>query len=118
MAIRVKRVYDPPDRNDGCRVLVDRLWPRGVGKEEGRIDEWCREIAPSDELRKWFGHDPDKWTGFRQRYFAELEQKEELVAELAEKARGGSLTLVFGAKDEKHNNAVALRDYLEKRLRG
>jgi uncharacterized protein YeaO (DUF488 family) len=114
----VKRAYDPPGRNDGCRVLVDRLWPRGVSREEARIEVWLKEIAPSDELRKWFGHDPDKWTGFRQRYFAELEQKEELVAELAEKARVGSLTLVFGAKDEEHNNAVALREYLEKRLRG
>jgi uncharacterized protein YeaO (DUF488 family) len=118
MTIRVKRAYDPPGRNDGLRVLVDRLWPRGVGKEEGRIDDWCREIAPSDELRKWFGHDPDRWNGFRQRYFAELEKKEELVAELAEKARHGSVTLVFGAKDEEHNNAVALREYLEKKLRG
>ena len=118
MTIRVKRAYAPTLRNDGCRVLVDRLWPRGVGKEEARIDEWCREIAPSDELRRWYGHAPEKWSEFRRRYFAELGEKEEIVAELVEKARGEGLTLVFGAKDEEHNNAVALKEYLEMRLNG
>jgi len=116
MTIRVKRAYAPPLRNDGCRVLVDRLWPRGVGKVEARIDEWRREIAPSDELRRWYGHEPEKWPEFRRRYFAELAEKEEIVAELVDKARGEELTLVFGAKDEEHNNAVALKEYLEMRL--
>lgn len=118
MPIRVKRVYAPPHRTDGCRVLVDRLWPRGVGKEEARLDEWCREIAPSDELRRWFGHAPEKWPEFRRRYFAELAEKEEIVAELVQKAQGDGLTLVFGAKDEEHNNAVVLKEYLEMRLNG
>jgi uncharacterized protein YeaO (DUF488 family) len=118
MTIRVKRVYAPPQRTDGCRVLVDRLWPRGVGKEEARLDEWCREIAPSDELRRWYGHAPEKWPEFRRRYFAELAAKEEIVAELVQKARGEGLTLVFGAKDEEHNNAVVLKEYLEMRLNG
>jgi uncharacterized protein YeaO (DUF488 family) len=116
MTIRVKRAYSPPNRNDGCRVLVDRLWPRGVGKEAARIDEWYKEIAPSAELRKWYGHAPERWPEFRRRYFAELSEKEERVAELLEKARSGALTLVFGAKDEEHNNAVALKEYLEKWL--
>jgi uncharacterized protein YeaO (DUF488 family) len=114
MTIWVKRAYSPPNHNDGCRVLVDRLWPRGVVKEAARIDEWYKEIAPSAELRKWYGHTPERWTEFRRRYFAELSEKEERVAELLEKARSGVLTLVFGAKDEEHNNAVALKEYLEK----
>lgn len=118
MRVRIRRVYDPPGRSDGCRVLVDRIWPRGVGKEAARLDAWLREVAPSDGLRRWFGHEPEKWPEFRRRYFAELEEKEELVAELAEKARGEGLTLVFGAKDEEHNNAVALKEYLEKWLGG
>lgn len=114
MTIRVKRAYAPPDSSDGCRVLVDRLWPRGVGKEGARIDEWIREIAPSDELRKWYNHVPDRWPEFRRRYFAELAEKTELVAELLAISQSGLLTLVFGAKDEEHNNAVALKDFLEK----
>jgi uncharacterized protein YeaO (DUF488 family) len=114
MTIRVKRAYTPQSCDDGCRVLVDRLWPRGIGKEAARIDEWCREIAPSAELRKWYGHAPERWPEFRRRYFAELAEKEELVAELLEKARSEVLTLVFGAKDAEHNNAVALKEYLEK----
>jgi uncharacterized protein YeaO (DUF488 family) len=118
MTIRVKRVYAPPLRTDGCRVLVDRVWPRGVGKEEARLDEWCREIAPSDELRRWYGHAPEKWPEFRRRYFAELAEKEEIVAELVQKVRGEGLTLVFGARDEEHNNAVVLKEYLEMRLNG
>jgi uncharacterized protein YeaO (DUF488 family) len=116
MTIRVKRAYAPPLRNDGCRVLVDRLWPRGVGKTEARIDEWRREIAPSDELRRWYGHELEKWPEFRRRYFAELAEKEEIVTELIDKARGEDLTPVFGAKDEELNNAVALKEYLEMRL--
>lgn len=116
MTIRLKRVYMPPSRSDGCRVLVDRLWPRGVGKEAARIDAWYREIAPSAELRNWYGHAPERWLEFRRRYFSELAENAALVAELLEKARSGVLTLVFGAKDEEHNNAVALKEYLEKWL--
>lgn len=118
MTIRMRRVYDPPGHDDGCRVLVDRIWPRGVSKEAARIDAWLKEIAPSDGLRKWFGHDPEKWSEFRRRYFAELEEKEVLVAELVGMAQGERLTLVFGAKDGEHNNAVALKEYLEKRQNG
>lgn len=116
MMIRVKRAYLPATRTDGWRVLVDRLWPRGLAKDAARIDQWCKEIAPSDELRKWFGHAPERWLEFRRRYFAELAEKEDLVVELAEKAREGGLTLVFAAKDEDHNNSVALKEYLEKWL--
>lgn len=118
MTIQVRRVYAPPGRNDGCRVLVDRIWPRGLSREAARIDAWLKEIAPSDGLRKWFGHDPEKWTEFRRRYFAELEENEDALAQLVGMARGERLTLVYGAKDEEHNNAVALKDYLEKRLAG
>lgn len=114
MRIRLKRAYDEPSSQDGCRVLVDRLWPRGLSKEGAKIDLWLKEIAPSDGLRKWFGHDPAKWEEFRKRYFAELGERSESVEELREKAGDGRLTLVFGARDEEHNNAVALKEFLEK----
>lgn len=115
MQIRLKRAYEEPSNQDGCRVLVDRLWPRGVSKEGAKIDLWLKGIAPSDELRKWFGHDPSKWEEFKKRYFAELNERAESVEELREKAGNGRLTLVFGARDEVRNNAVALKEYLEKR---
>jgi uncharacterized protein YeaO (DUF488 family) len=117
MQIRLKRAYEEPGNQDGCRVLVDRLWPRGVGKEEAKIDLWLKEIAPTAGLRKWFGHDPAKWEEFRKRYFAELEEHPESVEELRRKAGNGRVTLVFGARDEEHNNAAALKEYLEKRGR-
>jgi uncharacterized protein YeaO (DUF488 family) len=115
MAIQVKRAYEKPSRGDGCRVLVDRIWPRGLSKADLKIDRWLKTIAPSTELRRWFGHDPDKWEEFKRRYFQELKSHGEELEPLREKARHGSLTLVFSAKDERCNNAVALREYLQRR---
>lgn len=112
MTIKLKRAYEPAKRTDGTRVLVDRLWPRGISKKAARIDHWLKEIAPSAELRKWFNHDPVKWLKFRQKYFRELDANREVVGQLQELARSGDVTLVYGAKDEEHNDAVALRDYL------
>lgn len=113
LPIKTKRFYDAPAAGDGFRILVDRLWPRGVKKENARIDLWLKEIAPSDELRKWFGHDPAKWTEFKKRYFAELRNKQDSVAVLRQHARAGAVTLLYSAKDEKHNNAAALLEYLQ-----
>lgn len=113
--IRVKRVYDPPDPDDGQRFLVERLWPRGVKKEALALDGWLREVAPSDGLRRWFGHDPAKWEEFRRRYFQELDARPEAVRPLLEAARRGNVTLLFSARDTAHNNAVVLRDYLERK---
>jgi len=116
MTIDLKRVYDPPATSDGRRILVDRIWPRGITKADLQIDAWLKDLAPSTELRKWFGHDPAKWDEFRKRYAGELEQRSEALEELVEKARAGHVTLVFSAKDTEHNNAVALREHLERRL--
>lgn len=117
MLIKVKRVYDEPHETDGYRVLVDRLWPRGVSKEALQHDEWLREIAPSDALRKEFNHDPGKFNDFKDQYYAELDQQPELADALLEKARSGhTLTLLYSAKDTKHNNAVVLKEYLEEKL--
>lgn len=113
MSLAVKRVYDPPSPEDGCRVLVDRLWPRGLKKEEAALDLWVKEVGPSRELRQWFGHEPTRWEGFRHRYAGELDAAPDAWHALAEKARRGRVTLLFGARDEEHNNAVALRAYLE-----
>ncbi len=113
--IKIKRVYEPPDPSDGRRVLVDRVWPRGVTKEKAHVDEWLKEIGPSTELRKWFGHDPSRWDEFRTRYRAELTQKPELL-KLREEARGGTLTLVYSARDTEHNQAVVLQELLEERV--
>jgi uncharacterized protein YeaO (DUF488 family) len=119
MAIRLKRAYEPAKRADGTRVLVDRLWPRGLSKEKARIDHWFKEIAPSTALRKWFGHDPARWERFRERYRRELDGNAGEVDKLRALARRGTVTLVYSAKDEEHNQAVALRDYLgSKRTRG
>jgi uncharacterized protein YeaO (DUF488 family) len=117
MTIDLKRVYDPPANSDGRRILVDRIWPRGITKADLQIDAWLKDLAPSTELRKWFGHDPAKWDEFRKRYAGELEQRSEALEELVEKARAGRVTLVFSAKDTEHNNAVALREHLERRLK-
>jgi len=111
--IRIKRVYDPPAADDGWRVLVDRLWPRGLSRDEARIDEWLKEIAPSDGLRKWFGHDPARWEEFRSRYREELQGKGELLERLRQAASQGEMFLLFAAKDEEHNNAVVLKELLE-----
>lgn len=115
MPLKIKRAYEKPSRNDGRRVLVDRLWPRGVAKAEAKIHEWRKEIAPSTALRKWFAHDPAKWTEFKRRYFAELNAQRPALEELRKLATHGTVTLVFGAKDTEHNQAVALKHYLEDR---
>jgi uncharacterized protein YeaO (DUF488 family) len=112
MVIKLKRAYAPPTSDDGFRVLVDRLWPRGVSKSAARIDLWLKEIAPSAALRKWFGHDPAKWSEFRARYMWEL-QKKGAVEQLMAHVRHGTVTLVYGAKDQEHNDAVALKEFLE-----
>lgn len=112
MAIWLKRAYEPPDADDGFRILVDRLWPRGVSKSSARIDLWLKEIAPSAVLRKWFGHDPAKWNKFRDRYFRELDKNREAVEKLLEQVHRGRVTLVYGAKEQEHNDAVALNHYL------
>ena len=112
--VNVKRIYEAAGPTDGFRILVDRVWPRGLTKEAARIDLWLRDVAPSTPLRKWFGHDPALWDEFRQRYFAELDQNIGLVEEILTKAAKKSVTLLFGAKDEQHNNAVALKEYLNR----
>jgi len=116
MSIDLKRAYDPPAKGDGYRVLVDRVWPRGIARDDLQVDAWLKELAPSTNLRKWFGHDPRKWDEFRKRYARELGQHSDALATLAEKARDGRLTLVFGARDIEHNNAVALKEHLESGL--
>lgn len=115
MVVRIKRAYEKPDPSDGFRVLVDRLWPRGVSKDAARIDLWLKEIAPSSELRKWFNHDPAHWNEFQHRYFLEIEKHPEAIALLAAAVRKKPVTLVYGAKDEEHNNAVALKEFIESR---
>ena len=118
MAVRLKRVYEKTGGHDGTRVLIDRVWPRGVRKSEAGIDLWLKEIAPSTELRKWFGHDSEKWLDFKSRFFRELDQNAALVEKLSKMNQRGTVTLVFGAKDAKHNNAVALKEYLEQGIEG
>jgi len=110
--IRLKRAYEPPSPGDGVRILVDRLWPRGVRKSDAAINRWVKEIAPSTELRRWFGHDPARWDEFQRRYKAELSQDAGLLDELRDVAKKGALTLVYSAHDEAHNQAVVLRDIL------
>jgi uncharacterized protein YeaO (DUF488 family) len=112
--IHLKRVYSDPDKSDGFRILVDRLWPRGLTKEKAKVDLWLKDIAPSDQLRKWYSHDPGKWDEFKKRYFVELASKEELTGLILEKERKGIVTLLYGKKDEKFNNALALMEYLNK----
>jgi uncharacterized protein YeaO (DUF488 family) len=107
-------VYEQPDRKDGERILVDRLWPRGLTKEKAGVDLWLKEIAPSTELRKWFDHDPEKWQRFRRRYETEIRHKDDLIKVLRQKAREGTITLIYGARDEKHNEALVLKQFLEK----
>ncbi len=110
--IKIKRVYEPREKSDGMRILVDRLWPRGLSKEKAAIDEWMEDVAPSNDLRKWFGHDPGRWSEFRARYRAELKARPEQMKRLRTLAREGPVTLVYSAHDEVHNNAVALRGVL------
>jgi len=108
--MKIKRVYEKPDKDDGIRILVDRLWPRGLTKEKAGIDLWLKDIAPSSELRKWFGHDPEKWKEFRKRYNEELKKNEEQVSLLKDQIKKGKVTLVYGAKDEEHNEAFVLKE--------
>ena len=116
MSIQFKRAYDPPAESDGVRILVDRLWPRGVSKEKAQIDYWIKEVAPSTELRKWFNHDEDKWSEFKRRYARELDSQPEAVNRLIQIVEKGNATFIFSAKDEKHNKAIALKEYLAKRV--
>jgi len=113
MDIRLKRIYDDPSKHDGTRILVERLWPRGVKKEDAKIDQWLKDVAPSKELRKWYGHDPAKWEAFREKYRDELKAKPEAVAQLKDGAADDRTTFVFAAKDEAHNSAVVLKEALE-----
>ncbi len=112
--IRIRRIYESPtpSRGDGKRILVDRLWPQGLKKEEVVVDEWVKDAAPSNELRKWFGHDPARWQEFQKRYKLELEGKGELVERLRKEAAGGTVTILYSAKDTEHNNAVVIRDLI------
>jgi len=115
MSIQIKRAYERPSESDGYRVLVDRIWPRGIRKEDAAISEWLKEIAPSKGLREWFGHEPERWDEFRIRYFEELGNHPDAITALRKKAGAGPVTLVYAAKDELHNNAVALKEHLEKK---
>ncbi len=112
MAVFVKRAYDPPAPSDGVRILVDRLWPRGVSKARGKIDYWIKEIAPSTELRRWYNHEPDKWPEFKSRYFVELDQNPGRIEEIIDFVRKGDVTLVYSSKETRYNNAVALKEYI------
>lgn len=114
--IKVKRAYEDPAPEDGRRFLVDRLWPRGLKKDALKLDGWLKEVAPSNELRRWFDHDPDRWEDFRQRYSAELDNRPEHWRPLLEAAQQGDVTLVYAARDEEHNNAVALQADLQSKL--
>ncbi|MGI9451091.1 MAG: DUF488 domain-containing protein [Geminicoccaceae bacterium] len=112
LPIRIERIYEPPDQSDGHRILVDRIWPRGVSKEEASVDAWLKEIAPSSELRQWFGHDASRWQEFKRRYFIELDARQDLIAEILSLTRDRTVTLVYSARDPDHNQAVALAAYL------
>lgn len=114
--IHIKRAYEPPDSSDGIRILVDRLWPRGLKKQDLSITDWIKEVGPSNELRRWFGHKPERWRSFLSKYFRELDEKQAEWQPILDKARRHRVTLIYGAKDTEHNNAVALRQYLERKL--
>ena len=115
--LRIKRVYDPPSADDGVRVLVDRLWPRGLSKQAARVDQWARDVAPSDALRKWFAHDPARWPEFQRRYATDLGANPDAWAAILQQSRQGTVTLLYSARDTEHNNAVALKAYLEAAMR-
>jgi uncharacterized protein YeaO (DUF488 family) len=113
MSINLKRAYDAPAKSDGCRILVDRIWPRGIAKDDLQLDAWLKDLAPSSGLRKWFGHAPTKWEAFKERYAWELEQHSDALEQLVARAKAGRVTLVFGTKNTEYNNAVALKEQLE-----
>lgn len=115
--LKLKRAYEPESRSDGTRVLVERLWPRGLSKGTLRIDAWLKDVGPSTGLRQWFSHDPDKWPTFRARYFRELDSRPEAWRPIVSAARRGTVTLVYSSRDTQHNNAVALKDYLQSKIR-
>jgi uncharacterized protein YeaO (DUF488 family) len=115
--LKLKRAYDPVSHTDGTRLLVERLWPRGVSKAKLRVDVWLKEVSPSTDLRKWFSHDPEKWSRFRTRYFRELDARPEAWRPIVSAARRGPVTLVYSSRDEQHNNAVALIDYVRAKMR-
>ena len=117
MEIKIKRAYDSSSDNDGCRILVDRLWPRGISKEKAKVDFWLKELAPSTELRRWYGHDPEKWAEFKSRYFAELDGNPELVNELLDYVGKGTVTFIYSSKEQRLNNAIALKEYVESSIR-
>lgn len=114
MEVKLKRVYEKSTKEDGARILVDRLWPRGLSKQKASVDIWLKEIAPSSELRKWFHHDPVKWKEFKKRYLLELKNKREPIDLLKEQMKKGTVTLLYGAKDEKHNEAIVLKELLNR----
>lgn len=116
--VQVKRIYEPPQKSDGYRVLVDRVWPRGLSKDAAQIDLWMKDIAPSTALRKWFNHDPARWVGFQEKYRAELRELADKLDELRARAKKEPVTLLYGAKDTEHNQAVVLRDVLAERRSG
>ena len=116
MKIRLKRVYEPPGEHDGARLLVERLWPRGLTKEKAEIDEWFKDVAPSPDLRKWYGHDPEKWEIFRRRYREELRNNPEEVGRLRKRLGEGPATFVYAAKDEERNSALVLKEFLEGKI--
>lgn len=113
MGIALKRIYEKPSRSDGVRILVDRLWPRGVSKERAKLKMWLKDIAPSTELRKWFAHDPKKWAGFKKKYRAELKANKAVVAELKRISKTKNITLLYGAKDQDHNEAVVIKEFIK-----
>ena len=114
--LKIKRVYDPPSPNDGKRILIDRLWPRGLKKEDAKVDDWIKEVAPSTELRTWYGHDPKKWSEFKRRFFFELQRRQDLGEGIVSASRKGTVTLLFGSREERFNNAVALKEFVEARM--
>ena len=114
MIIKLKRVYEKPDSNDGIRILVERLWPRGLSKEKARVDIWLKNAAPSTELRIWFAHDPTKWEEFKKRYYSELEKSPAALDTISNLTEKGNITFVFASKEEEFNNAIALKEYVEK----
>ena len=117
MPIKLKRAYEKTEPEDGTRILIDRLWPRGLKKENAKIDSWLKDIAPSNELRKWYSHDPAKWTQFKERYWRELDAKPDTVSSLAQQSQKSTITLVFSSKEEKLNNAAALKQYIEHKFK-